>query len=104
MNRDTTARPWEWQKFGKDWYLTSQTRFRPIVISGKNLTNLTDGLLEPFDPQHPDSIYLETAVNCHDTLVKALESILFCVGDSPSKADVHDLAYTALKLAKGDVK
>lgn len=52
-----TKGPWAWQKFGDDWNLTGQWGMRPIILAtlkGK-ITSLREGLLVPFDPQHPDA-------------------------------------------------
>lgn len=71
-----TPLPWLWQKFGKEYFLTSQTKFRPIVLSGKKMTSLVNGLLVPFDPDHPDANFLEHAVNSYEELLEACVNAL----------------------------
>ncbi len=71
-----TPLPWAWQKFGKDWWLTSQTRFRPIVLASNKggLTSLVEGILTPFNPEHPDAAYIVEACNGYAKLLERCEA------------------------------
>jgi hypothetical protein len=66
-----TARPWGWQKFGDQWCLVGQHGMRPIVLAVRKgkLTSLVNGLLVPFDPEHPDAALIVDAPNAHDSLL-----------------------------------
>lgn len=78
MSDELTSPPWAWQKFGKEWCLTGQHGHRPIVLAVRKgaLTSLRNGLLVPFDPEHPDAKCIASApelLRQRDELLAALE-------------------------------
>ena len=95
-----TPLPWLWQKFGKEYFLTSQTKFRPIVLSGKKMTSLVNGLLVPFNPDHPDANFLEHAVNSYEDLLEACKLALGIV-DSNESSKVYWALDRAINKAEG---
>lgn len=68
-----TNAPWEWRKVGNEYVLWGAHGMRPIVLSvvrGK-LCLRVDGVMRPFNPEHPDAKIIAAAREMLDAL-KAL--------------------------------
>lgn len=105
MKCEHTPTPWDWQKFGNEWFLVGQHGMRPIVLSYSKrtgLTSLVDGLLKPFDPEHPDAQFIVRACNSHAELVRVLKEAMTHNGVEHDTT-LKEMIVSALKTAGEEV-